>query len=51
MFEVDHYTNGIKKDGNEEEINPFYVKQIECMLIPKIDCTRREEDGFLSHTS
>ena len=51
MFKVNLCTNGIKEDKTEEVIDPFYVNQIECMPIPEIDCTRREEDDFISHTS
>ena len=51
MFEVILCINGIKEDESEEVIGPFYVNQIECMPIPKIDWSRREEDDFLSYTS
>lgn len=51
MFKVDLNTHGIKEDGVEEVFDPFYVEQIECIPIPELDWTKREEDDLMSHTS
>lgn len=50
MFKVDLNTCKITKDEVEDVIDPFYVDQIECIPIPELDQTRREEDSLLSRT-
>ena len=37
MFNVDLGTYGLKEEDSEEVIDPFYIDQVECMPIPKID--------------
>lgn len=37
MFKVDLHTHKINEDEAEEMIDPFYVEQIECIPIPKLD--------------
>ena len=50
MFNVELDTCGLKEEDSEEVLDPFYIDQIECMPIPKIDWGRREEDDVFSHT-
>ena len=50
MFDVNLNTHGLKDDDAEEVVDPFYIYQIECIPIPKIDYDRREEDDLLSHS-
>ena len=50
MFDVDLNTYRLREDDIEEVIDPFYIDQIECMPVPKIDWGWREEDDLFSHT-
>ena len=50
MFDVDLDTYGLRENDAEEVIDPFYIDQIECMPIPKIDWGWREEDDLFSCT-
>ena len=50
MFNVDIDTYGLKDEDSKEVIDPFYIDQVECMPIPKIDWVKREEDYFFSYT-
>lgn len=50
MFYVDLDTCGLKEEDSKKVIDPFYIDQIECIPIPKIDWERREEDDLFSCT-
>ncbi len=50
MFKVNLSTHRIIEDETEDIIDPFYVDQIECIPIPKLDWIRREEDNLFSST-
>ena len=48
MFNVDIDTYGLEDEDSEEVIDPFYIDQVECMPIPKIDQGKREENDLFS---
>ena len=50
MFNFYLDTCGLKEEDSKEVIDPFYIDQIECMPIPKIDWGWREQDDLFSHT-
>lgn len=41
---------GVEEDEKEEVIDPWYIEQIECFLVPKLDWSKREEDDLHSQT-
>ena len=50
MFNVELDTYGLKDDDSKEVLDQFYMDQIECMLIPKIDWEKREENDVYART-